>query len=194
MMRMSRSLSLAIILLLLSSAGSSVPLATLVELDTTKGVIQIELYPDKAPQTVTNFLRYVDSGFYDGVIFHRVIRDFMIQAGGYDQNFVEKDVLEPVKNEAANGLRNRRSMVAMARTYEPHSADSQFFINLKDNPQLDHRAETGSDYGYCVFGKVVKGMNIVDAIGNAKTHSTGMFDDVPVEQIVIKSVKVITPK
>jgi cyclophilin family peptidyl-prolyl cis-trans isomerase len=179
-----------LILLLVCSAGAHAA-ATLVEMDTSKGVIQIELYPDQAPLTVENFLKYAGSGFYDGVVFHRVIRGFVIQAGGYDQNFVEKDVLEPIKNEAANGLKNRRGTLAMARTYDPHSADSQFFINLRDNPTLDHRAETTSEFGYCVFGKVVKGMNIVDAIGNARTHTTGMFDDVPVEQIIIRSIKVI---
>jgi peptidyl-prolyl cis-trans isomerase A (cyclophilin A) len=145
-----------------------------VALETSKGKIVLELYADKAPQSVKNFLVYVDAGFYDGTIFHRVIPDFMIQGGGFTAEMKKKITQPPIQNEADNGVRNERGTIAMARTQDPHSATAQFFINTKDN-----------DLGYAVFGRVVEGMDVVDAISNTKTVTRGMFRDVPDEPIVI---------
>jgi len=154
---------------------------------TTKGDITIELYPDKAPLTVNNFLSYVDEKFYDSTIFHRVIKDFMIQGGGLTPDFEEKTSKSPIKNEAANGLKNKRGTIAMARTGEPHSATNQFFINHVDNSFLDYG--TASDgWGYCVFGKVVDGMDAVDAIATSPTMTKYDMQDVPRETIKIISV------
>ena len=154
-------------------------------LDTTEGEILIELYPDKAPETVANFLKYVDEGFYKNTIFHRVIKGFMIQGGGLTLKMEEKPTNAPVKNEADNGLKNDRGTIAMARTMDPHSATAQFFINTVDNDFLDFRAPTPQHYGYCVFGKVVSGMEAVDAIAKVQTGRRGMHSDVPVENVVI---------
>jgi len=152
---------------------------------TTKGDITLELYPDKAPITVENFLEYVDNKFYDGTIFHRVIEDFMIQGGGYTEDFTEKPSRPAIKNEADNGLKNKRGTIAMARTNEPHSASNQFFINHVDNSSLDHTAKTEEGYGYCVFGKVTQGMDVVDAIAAVPTDQY----DAPKETIKIISVR-----
>ena len=152
---------------------------------TTKGDITLELYPDKAPATVENFMSYVDDNFYDGTIFHRVIADFMIQGGGYTEDFTKKPSRSPIKNEAANGLKNKRGTIAMARTGEPHSATNQFFINHVDNSFLDHTAKTEEGYGYCVFGKVIQGMDVVDAIAGVPTDQ----EDNPKETIKIISVQ-----
>ena len=159
----------------------------LVLLETSAGEILIELFPDKAPKTVENFLAYVDDGFYDNTIFHRVIKDFMIQGGGYGPRMDEKPTRAPVENEADNGLRNDRGAVAMARTADPHSASAQFFINLVDNAFLNHTAKDAGGWGYCVFGKVSEGMEIVDAIAGIKTGAQGMHDDVPADLVLITS-------
>jgi peptidyl-prolyl cis-trans isomerase B (cyclophilin B) len=152
---------------------------------TTKGDITLELYPDKAPITVENFLKYVDEQFYDGTIFHRVIEDFMIQGGGHTEDLTEKPSGPPIKNEADNRLSNDRGTIAMARTNEPHSATNQFFINHVDNSFLDHTAKTGEGYGYCVFGKVIQGMDVVDAIATVPTDR----NDVPKETVKIISIR-----
>lgn len=157
----------------------------MVLLETSSGDILLELFSDKAPQTVANFLEYVDSGFYTNTIFHRVIANFMIQGGGLGVRMNEKGTRAPVENEANNGLKNERGTIAMARTQDPHSATAQFFINLVDNEFLDHSAPTPSGWGYCVFGKVTEGMDVVDKIAKLKTKSDGMYDDVPVDMVVI---------
>ena len=154
-------------------------------LDTTEGEILIELYPDKAPETVANFLKYVDEGFYKNTIFHRVIKGFMIQGGGLTLKMEEKPTNAPVKNEADNGLKNDRGTIAMARTMDPHSATAQFFINLVDNDFLNHTAPTMQGWGYCVFGKVVDGMDVVDKIGKTKTGARPPYDDVPLDSVLI---------
>lgn len=154
-------------------------------LETTAGDILLELYPDKAPKTVENFLKYVDEGFYDNTIFHRVIPDFMIQGGGMDARMREKATHEPVQNEADNGLKNERGAIAMARTMDPHSASAQFFINHADNDFLNFRAPTQDGWGYAVFGKVIDGMDVVDKIAKVKTGSVGSFDDVPRDMVLI---------
>jgi cyclophilin family peptidyl-prolyl cis-trans isomerase len=156
---------------------------------TTKGNITVELYPDKAPLSVQNFLSYVDEKFYDGTIFHRVIKGFMIQAGGFSANLVEKRGKPPIKNEADNGLKNKRGTIALGRTPEVHSATCHFYINHEDNPGLDHRNNTPEGFGYAVFGKVIKGMDVVDAIANAKTMVKGNDADVPRETITIISIR-----
>jgi len=166
-----------------------------VRVETNKGVIVMELDADKAPKTVENFLGYVKTGHYIGTIFHRVIPNFMIQGGGVTQEFQGKPLRPPVVNEANNGLSNKRGSVAMARTSEVNSATAQFFINLKDNQFLDFRNETPEGYGYCVFGKVVEGMDVVDKIAAIPTGSGGPFQkDVPKDPVVIiKVTQVTTP-
>ena len=154
-------------------------------LETSSGDILLELFPDKAPRTVENFLRYVDDGFYKNTIFHRVISNFMIQGGGLDARMNEKETRAPVQNEANNGLKNDRGTIAMARTQDPHSATAQFFINLVDNDFLNHTDESISGWGYCVFGKVTEGMDVVDKIAKVKTKSAGMYEDVPVDMVII---------
>lgn len=164
--------------------------APTVIIETTQGNITLELYPDEAPQTVQNFLHYVDSGQYDGTIFHRVIQGFMIQGGGFTADFSRKQTGEPIQNEANNGLKNRRGTIAMARTMDPHSATAQFFINTRDNVSLDHRAENTRGFGYCVFGKVTEGMDVVDRIEGTPTGAAGPFrSDVPQNTIEITSIK-----
>jgi peptidyl-prolyl cis-trans isomerase B (cyclophilin B) len=154
-------------------------------LETTSGDILLELFPDKAPKTVENFLRYVDGGFYKNTIFHRVIPNFMIQGGGLSARLEEKETGAPVENEACNGLANSRGAVAMARTGDPHSATAQFYINLVDNDFLNHTAPTPSGWGYCVFGKVVEGMDVVDKIAKVKTKGQGVHENVPVDMVLI---------
>ena len=156
-------------------------------LETSSGDILIELFQDKAPKTVANFLQYVDDGFYANTIFHRVIPGFMIQGGGLGAHMDEKATREAVKNEADNGLKNGRGTIAMARTRDPHSATAQFFINLVDNAFLDHTSPTPDGWGYCVFGRVTEGMNVVDKIAAVKTKSLGMHDDVPTDMVLITS-------
>ena len=157
-----------------------------IRLETNKGIIILELDAKAAPKTAENFLRYVKAGFYDGTIFHRVIKGFMIQGGGLTGNMREKSTRAPITNEADNGLENRRGTVAMARTMDPHSATAQFFINTVDNAFLDHKGKTTSGWGYCVFGKVVKGMNVVDTIENLSTATKSGFQDVPTSPVVIE--------
>ena len=158
-------------------------------LTTNHGTIKIELDADKAPKTVENFLNYVKAGHYDGTIFHRVIGDFMIQGGGFEPGMKQKATNAPVANEAKNGLKNAPYTLAMARTADPHSASAQFFINVKNNASLDHTGE--ANWGYCVFGKVVEGMDVVDSIKAVKTGRSGMFADVPVENVVIEKAEVV---
>jgi cyclophilin family peptidyl-prolyl cis-trans isomerase len=167
-----------------------------VELDTTAGTIRLELYPDAAPKTVENFLQYVRDGHYSGTQFHRVIKGFMVQGGGYDANFWEKPTRAPIPIEAEAsakaGLSNVPGTVAMARTGNPNSATSQFFINVGDNKRLDFRSPNAQGYGYTVFGKVVSGMDVVNRIANAPTGAGGRFPtDVPVERVIIKSARVL---
>ena len=162
-----------------------------VKLLTNKGEIQIELDVDKAPISVANFLKYAKSGFYNGTIFHRVIKDFMIQGGGFTPDMKEKKTKPPIKNESDNKLRNNRGTIAMARTNDPDSATSQFYINHKDNPFLN---SSKGKAGYAVFGKVVKGMEVVDAIAAVPTRKVGSHEAVPVEPVVIKSVTLLPPK
>ena len=158
-------------------------------LNTNQGDITLELDAEKAPQTVENFLAYVNSGHYDGTIFHRVIDGFMIQGGGYEASLKQKPTRDPVENEASNGLKNANYSVAMARTSDPHSATAQFFINVNDNEFLDYPGSDG--WGYCVFGKVVDGIDVVDAIGSMKTKPKSMFTDMPAEEVVIEKAEVI---
>lgn len=163
-----------------------------VELNTNKGRIVLELNSEKAPKTVANFLEYVKSGHYDGVIFHRVINNFMIQGGGFDVNFKEKSTRDSIENEADNGLTNDVGTIAMARTQAPHSASAQFFINVSDNGFLNHKGKNPQGWGYAVFGKVVEGLDVVNAIKGVKTGNRGYHADVPVENVVIESAKVIS--
>ncbi|MBS3822217.1 MAG: peptidyl-prolyl cis-trans isomerase [Planctomycetes bacterium] len=159
-----------------------------VVIETDKGPIVVELYATKAPKTVENFLTYVQDDFYGGTIVHRVIPGFMIQGGGMTPDMQRKDTHAPIRNEADNGLKNERGTIAMARTNDPHSATSQFFINHRDNPALNHTAKTPTGWGYCVFGRVIDGMNVVDAIAGAATTTRAGHKDVPVEPVVIKHV------
>lgn len=157
----------------------------IVLLETTSGDILIELYPDKAPETVKNFLQYVDDGFYNNTIFHRVIPGFMIQGGGMGARMDEQETREPIKNEADNGVKNERGTIAMARTMEPHSASAQFFINLVDNDFLNFSEPTINGWGYCVFGKVTDGMDVVDKIAKVKTKTVGIHENVPADLVMI---------
>jgi peptidyl-prolyl cis-trans isomerase B (cyclophilin B) len=163
----------------------------LIKLTTNMGDIVLELDAEKAPQTSDNFIQYVKDGHYDGTIFHRVIDGFMIQGGGMDADMREKPTKAPIENEADNGLKNEKYTVAMARTNDPHSATSQFFINVKDNAFLDHKGKSPQGWGYAVFGKVVEGMDVVDKIKAVSTKSQGFHDDVPVEPVVIEKAEVI---
>ncbi|UCH85805.1 MAG: peptidyl-prolyl cis-trans isomerase [Candidatus Latescibacterota bacterium] len=159
-----------------------------VVMQTSFGAITIELYPEKAPKTVENFLWYVDKKFYNGLIFHRVIANFMIQGGGFTPEMNKKQPNPPIKNEANNGLSNEKGTIAMARTGEPHSATAQFFINVKDNKGLDFKSETPQGWGYCVFGKVIDGMDVVEEIRQVKTTSKQGHQDVPEVPVVIEKV------
>lgn len=156
---------------------------TVVSFETTLGSFQIELDDEKAPNTAKNFADYVRSGFYDGTIFHRIIPGFVVQGGGMLPSMEQKKGNPPIRNEGTNGLKNLRGTLSMARTNDPHSATSQFFINLVDNPALDHRAPLGSQWGYAVFGKVIQGMDVIDAMAQVPTGQRGMHSDVPLEEI-----------
>jgi len=162
-----------------------------VELKTNLGEIVLELNAEQAPKTVANFLKYVQDGHYDGTIFHRVIAGFMIQGGGMDKALTEKPTRAPIENEAANGLKNETGTVAMARTSDPHSAKAQFFINVADNAFLDHRAPDLQNWGYAVFGKVIRGMEVVRKIENLETRTQGMYENVPVAAIIIESARIL---
>ena len=176
-------------------AAETAPVPTgtnpVVEIRTSLGSMRIELYPDKAPKTVENFLQYARDGFYDGTVFHRVIEGFMIQGGGFTPDMTEKETRAPIENEASNDLENVRGSIAMARTNDPHSASSQFFINTVDNHMLDFQSETIQGYGYAVFGQVVEGFETLDAIKKVSTGSRGGHDDVPMSPVVIEIVRVM---
>jgi len=161
-------------------------------MQTTMGDMVIELYADKAPITVKNFLQYVKDGFYNGTIFHRVIYDWLIQGGGYDQNLQAKETRPPIKNEAANGLKNTRGTIAMARFTDPDSADSQFFINLDNNTSFNHKGNSRRTYGYCVFGRVVKGLKVAEAISAVDTKEKQGFVNLPAKPVVINYMKIIS--
>jgi len=163
----------------------------MIKLHTNHGVITLELDAEKAPATVANFLQYVQDGFFSNTVFHRVIDGFMIQGGGFEPGMKQKPTREKVKNEADNGLKNDEYTVAMARTQDPHSATAQFFINIADNTFLNHTAPTPQGWGYCVFGKVVDGIDVVDKIKKVKTGSRGMHQDVPAEDVVIEKAEVV---
>jgi cyclophilin family peptidyl-prolyl cis-trans isomerase len=163
-----------------------------VELTTNQGTIVIELYPDKAPKTVKNFLDYVNAGYYDGTIFHRVIAGFMVQGGGFTESYERKQSNDPIDNEAGNGLKNDIGTVAMARTGDPHSATAQFFINVGNNAFLNFRAPSQRGYGYAVFGRVTEGMGLVNRIATSPTGHGGPFPtDVPVNMVIIKQAKIL---
>ncbi len=163
--------------------------APMLIMETSLGNVTIELWPDKAPVTVENFLKYVDEKFFDGTIFHRVIPGFVIQGGGMTAQMSQKKTHAPIKNEATNGEKNLRGTLSMARTQVVDSATSQFFVSLKDNGFLDHTSPTPQGFGYAVFGKVVKGMDVIDKIAQVKTGNHGMHQDVPVEPVLIKSLR-----
>jgi len=163
----------------------------IVKLETNYGDIVLQLDAQAAPETVANFVQYVKDGFYDGTIFHRVIKDFMVQGGGFTQGMQKKETRAPIKNEADNGLKNVRGSIAMARTGDPHSATAQFFINTVDNSFLDFTAPDTRGWGYAVFGKVIEGMATVDKIREVSTGNTGMYRDVPTEDVVIKKASLV---
>ncbi len=181
---------LLIILLNLLNIGVNAEMTTntIISIKTTSGDIKIELFDDKAPKTSQNFKEYIKSGYFNDTIFHRVIKDFMIQGGGFTLDMQQKETLPPIENEANNMVMNERGTIAMARTNDPHSASAQFFINLKDNNFLNFKDETIQGWGYCVFGKVLEGMETVDEIAKVKTGSYGPHQDVPNEPIIIKEI------
>lgn len=163
----------------------------MIRFTTNKGVIDIELDHEHAPKSSANFEQYVRDGFYDGTIFHRVIKGFMIQGGGFERGMKEKATRAPIENEAANGLKNNKYTIAMARTSAPHSASSQFFINVVDNDFLNHTAPNPQGWGYAVFGKVTAGQNVVDEIARVSTSTHGFYGDVPVDDIVIEKAEIL---
>jgi peptidyl-prolyl cis-trans isomerase A (cyclophilin A) len=183
---------------LLGAAAPALADNPVVEIKTSAGTITAELYADKTPKTVANFLEYAKSGFYDGTVFHRVIDGFMIQGGGFDKNMQEKPTRAPIENEAGDGaragLKNVVGTLSMARTSSPHSATAQFFINIVDNPPLDFRSPTPQGFGYAVFGKVTKGLDVAQHIAKVPTGTVGPFENVPRTPVVIESVKVVAPK
>lgn len=193
-MKLNVTVPLLLVAATFSLAGSAAAV-TPVRLETTKGVIVLELDENNAPKTVANFVSYVRAGHFDGTVFHRVIPGFVIQGGGFTAALEQKPTRPPVVNEAANGLRNERGTIAMARTSNPDSATSQFFVNLKHNVSLDHRDSSPGGAGYCVFGRVVEGMDVVDAIAASPTGAGGPFGkDVPVEPIIIRKASIVAPK
>lgn len=183
---------LVISMVLMMSSVAALAANPQVILSTSKGDITLELYSEKAPKSVANFLEYVRSGHFAGTIFHRVIPHFMIQGGGFTVDMQQKPTRDPIPNEADNGLQNKRGTIAMARTMDPHSATAQFFINVVDNPSLNHQSPaSGSTWGYAVFGRVIEGMEVVDEIRYVETHSVGGHQDVPVEPVVIEKAQVV---
>ena len=172
--------------------SSSLQAAPSVEFETSQGNFTIELYPDKAPKTVANFLQYVKDGFYEKTIFHRVINRFMIQGGGFERDLTEKNTREPIVNESNNGLLNEVGTIAMARTMDPDSATAQFFVNLNDNQFLNYQTPDAELIGYCVFGKVTNGLDVIQKIGLVATGNMGRHTDVPIKPIIIKSAKILT--
>jgi peptidyl-prolyl cis-trans isomerase B (cyclophilin B) len=191
--RLRKTVTILMAGILLMAAGNVWAVSPRVKLETSMGVIVLELAPHRAPKTVDNFLQYVNDGFYDGTIFHRVIKGFMIQGGGLTKVMETKPTRAPIPNEADNGLKNRRGSIAMARTGDPNSATAQFFINTVDNRPLDFRDKTVQGWGYCVFGRVVQGMDVVDAIEAVETGRRAGYQDVPQETVVIQKATVITP-
>lgn len=187
LMQMTLALSLASLLV-----GNALAGKVEVLMQTSLGDIRLELDQAKAPQTVANFVQYAKDGFYDGTIFHRVIKNFMIQGGGFTADMQKKKTREPIRNEAKNGLKNQRGSIAMARTYKPHSATAQFFINLKDNGFLDYPGQDG--WGYAVFGRVVDGMDVVDKIAAQQTGMKNRMRDVPLTPIIIQKVSIVTER
>jgi cyclophilin family peptidyl-prolyl cis-trans isomerase len=185
---------IALLLSLVVSATAMAQQNPKVEIKTSAGLIVAELYQDRSPKTVANFLQYAKDGFYDGTIFHRVIDNFMIQGGGFDKSMREKRTRGPIENEATNKIRNDVGTLAMARTPQPHSASAQFFINLKDNDFLNFREPTTQGFGYAVFGKVTQGMDVVQKIAKVKTGRSGPHADVPVEPILIESIAIVGAK
>lgn len=185
-----RFAALLALLAMLATQGLSAQAPTRVLMQTSMGDIHLELYPDKAPKTVANFVEYANSGFYDGTIFHRVISSFMIQGGGFTPDMEKKSTREPITNEANNGLSNKRGTIAMARLPQPHSATAQFFINVQNNMNLDYQGQ--ANFGYAVFGTVVEGMEVVDDIRFVKTGRKPPYSDVPVEPVIIEQVRVVT--
>lgn len=183
-------LSMGLIVAVAAAAADKGSGAPRVRLATSMGDIVIELDPEEAPKTVENFLGYAQGGFYDGTVFHRVIDGFMIQGGGFTEDMTQKPTGEEITNEADNGLKNKRGTVAMARRGDPDSASSQFFINTTNNRPLDHTGKSPQGWGYAVFGQVVEGMDVVDAIAKVKTGTKGGFQDVPVETVVIRKATV----
>ena len=163
----------------------------MIKLHTNHGVITLELFADKAPETAANFEQYVREGHYNGTVFHRVISNFMIQGGGFEPGMKQKSTRAPIKNEADNGLKNERGTVAMARTQDPHSATAQFFINVADNDFLNYRSPDLQGWGYCVFGKVSAGEDVIEAIRKVKTGSSGFHQDVPKEDVIIERAEVV---
>jgi peptidyl-prolyl cis-trans isomerase B (cyclophilin B) len=162
-----------------------------VQLETSAGTLRIELDTERAPLSSQNFVDYVKSGHYDGTVFHRVIKGFMVQGGGFEPGMTQKATGQPIHNEAKNGLKNQKYTLAMARTSDPHSATAQFFINTADNGFLNHTAESGQGWGYAVFGRVVDGTDVVDAIEAVRTGRKGMHDDVPVDDVVIRRATLV---
>ena len=185
-----RSKILLFLFLLIASA-SAFAANPQVEFRTNKGTFVVELYPDKAPKTVANFLQYVESGFYPGTVFHRTVDRFVIQGGGFTPDMQQKLTMAPVINESNNGLKNEPGTLAMARAFDPNSGTSQFFINLNDNKFLNYYRPDPHYIGYCVFGKVVRGMDIVESIGKTPTHTAGQFTDVPLEAFVIENASLL---
>lgn len=185
-------LSMGLIIAVAAAAADKKSGAPRVMLETSMGEIVLELDPESAPKTVENFLGYAQGGFYDGTIFHRVIDGFMIQGGGFTEDMTQKPTGEEITNEADNGLKNKRGTIAMARRGDPDSASSQFFINTVNNRPLDHTGKSPQGWGYAVFGEVVEGMDVVDAIAKVKTGSKAMFQDVPVETVIILKATVET--
>ena len=192
-MRQRRAWVLGVVCMLGAAAGIEAKEGgnPVVLMKTSMGEITIELDKEKAPVTVDNFIAYVNDKFYDGTVFHRVIPAFMIQGGGFDKDMTQKKTKAPIKNEAGNGLKNLNGTIAMARTSDPNSATAQFFINTKDNAFLDHRNDTPQGFGYAVFGKVVKGMEVVKKIEQVQTTTRGPYENVPVTAVVIESVRVV---
>ena len=166
----------------------------MIHVTTNFGTLVLELFPDKSPTSVENFLTYVREGFYDGTLIHRVISNFVIQGGGFGPNMTQKPTHQPISNEARNSLRNERGTIALARTGDPHSATSQFFINFADNDFLNYTSSTPSGWGYCVFGRVIDGMHVVESIGGVPTRTQYGFENVPITDVVIESVELVKTK
>ncbi len=183
------TLTILCIFMAISSEGLAQEDTIEVIMKTTKGDMVIELYPEKTPETVNNFLTYVDEKFYDGTIFHRVIKGFMIQGGGWTTDFTQKAAYEPIRNEAETGLNNRKYTIALGRRSDPHSAAAQFYFNSVDNPHLDFQSKTDEGWGYCAFGMVIQGTEVVDAIASVKTMTKNGLPDCPRETIDIISIR-----